>query len=166
MSAALKLDPASAAVPVEGWLVLAIEELRLALPQSEALQIELAYDLKGADEGGPEVGWLSRRTGKSWPAYCLDSALRVQRPAPAGRRLCVFFETQDDTRGILCDRVWPLAADADLRAEPPPGCMNGPRSPVISLARFQDGVAVVTSSAALRAYLDFLAEEEHGKQHD
>ena len=166
MSAALKPDPASAAVPVEGWLVLAIEELRLALPQSEALQIELAFDLKSADEGGQEVGRLSRRIGKSWPAYCLDSALRVQRPAPAERRLCVFLGTQVDTRGILCDRVWPLAADADLRPEPPPGCMNGPRSPTIGLARFQDGVAVVTSAAELKAYLDFLAEEEHGKHRD
>jgi hypothetical protein len=166
VSAALKFDPASAAVPVEGWLVLAIEELRLALPQSEALQIELATDLKVTDAEGQEAGWLPRRTGKSWPAYCLDSALRVQRPAPAGRRLCVFLGTQDDTRGILCDRVWPLAADADLRAEPPPGCMNGPRSPATGLARFQDGVAVVTSAAALKVYLDFLAEEEHGKHRD
>jgi hypothetical protein len=166
MSAALKLDPVSAAVPVEGWLVLAMEGLRLALPQSEALQIELASDLKVTDAEGQEAGRLSRRNGKPWPAYCLDWALRVQRPAPAERRLCVFFGTQDDARGILCDRVWPLAADADLRPEPPRGCMNGPRSPTIGLARFQDGVALVTSAAELRAYLDFLAEEDHGRRRD
>ena len=163
MSAVLKLDPASAAVPVEGWLVLAMEGLRLALPQSEALQIALAFDLEHVDDGGPEVGRLSRRNGKAWPAYCLDWALRVQRSTPAERRLCVFFGTQDDARGILCDRVWPLAADADLRPEPPRRCMSGPRWPAIGLARFQDGVAVVTSATELKAYLDFLAEEDHGR---
>jgi len=163
MSAVLKLDLASAAVPVEGWLVLAMEGLRLALPQSEALQIALAFDLEHVDDGGPEVGRLSRRNGKAWPAYCLDWALRVHRSTPAERRLCVFFGTQDDARGILCDRVWPLAADADLRPEPPRRCISGPRWPAIGLARFQDGVAVVTSAAELKAYLDFLAEEDHGR---
>ena len=162
MSAAHKLDPASAAGPVEGWLVMAIGELRLALSQSEALQIDLASDLKGAGEGGPEFGWLARRAGKSGPAYCVDSTLRAQRPAPEERRLCVFLGTQDDALGILCDRVWPLAADADLRVEPLPGCMNGPRSPTTGLARFQDGVAVVTSASEMKAYLDFLSGKDHG----
>jgi hypothetical protein len=166
MPATLKADPARAAVPVEGWLVLAIGELRLALPQSEALQIELASDLEEADPGAPQLGWRARRTGGPWPAYCLDPALRLQRPAPPERHLCVFFGTQDDARGILCDRVWPLAADADLRAEPLPGCMSGSRSPATGLARFQDGVVVVTSAAALKGNLDSIAEDEHGRRGD
>ena len=65
MSAVLKLDPASTAVPVEGWLVLAMEGLRLALPQSEALQIALAFDLEHVDDGKPEVNQLSHRNNKT-----------------------------------------------------------------------------------------------------
>lgn len=157
MAAAPQGHLTPSAARVGGWLVLAIAELRLALPQSEARQIELASDLQTEDGDRPEAGWLPRRTGAAWPAYNLDPELRIQRPAPAGRRLCVFFGTRDDARGILCDRVWPLAADADLRAEPLAGCMTGPLSPVAGLARFQDGVAVLTRAAALRAYLESLA---------
>ena len=139
-----------------GWLVLAIGELRLALPQVDARQIELASDLEAPDGDGGEAGWLRRRGGARWPAYSLDPGLRPQRPAPAGQRLCVFFGTREDTRGLLCDRVWPLAEDDELRYEPLPACMNGARSPAAGLARFQEGVVMVTSAAALGAYLDAL----------
>jgi hypothetical protein len=141
-----------------GWLVLAIGELRLALPQREARQIELASDLEVHDGNHGEIGWLRHQAGAGWPAYNLDAGLGMQRPIPASRRLCVFFGTHDGTRGLLCDRVWPLAADSDLSHETLSDCMNGPRSPVVGLAKFQDGVAVVTSAAALSAYLDALVE--------
>jgi hypothetical protein len=154
VAAPLERDVASDSARIAGWLVLAIGDLRLALPQGEARQIELASDLDAQDGDRPEAGWLPRRTGAPWPAYNLDAALRAQRPAPAGRRLCVFFGTHEDVRGVLCDRVWPLAADADLQGEPMPGCMTGPLSPAAGLARFQGGVTLVTSAAALRAYLD------------
>jgi hypothetical protein len=142
--------------PAAGWLVLAIGELRLALPQSEARQIELASDLGAGKSEGLEAGWLRRRSGHSWPAYNFDPSLRLQRPVPAGRRLCVFFGTRENARGILCDRVWPLESDADLRCEPLPGCMRGSLSPAAGFARFQDGVAVTTSAGALGGFLDSL----------
>ena len=153
MGASLKHDVAE---HVSGWLVLAIGDLRLALPQGEARQIELAADLDAGDADGHEAGWLRRRSGDSWPAYSLDPALRVQPRAPSERRLCVFFVVREGARGILCDRVWSLAADDDLRREPLAGCMTGPLSPVAGLARFQERVAVVTSAAALGGYLDAL----------
>lgn len=143
---------------IAGWLVLAVGELRLALPQGEARQIELASDLDPQDGNGAEAGWLRGRGSARWPAYNLDPGLRVQRPAPAERHLCVFFGTRENTRGLLCDRVWSLASDDDLRHAPLPGCMTGPLSPVSGIARFQDGVAVVTSAAALGVYLDSVRE--------
>src|SRR5262245_41655543 len=143
-----------------GWLVMSIGQLRLALPQREAFQIELAADLETSALQGQEVGRFRRRTGEPWAAYSLDPDLRVERPAPAERHLCVFFGTRQAARGILCSRVSSLAADGDLRVEPQPGCMAGPRSPAIGLARLEDGVAVVTSAAALDAYLDYLEEAD------
>jgi hypothetical protein len=151
MTATPKPDFASS---IAGWLVLAIGELRLALPQGDARQIELASDLDLQDGDGGEVGWLLGRGEARWPAYNLDAGLRVQRPAAAERRLCVFFGAREDTRGLLCDRVWSLASDDDLHHAPLPGCMTGPLSPASGIARFQDGVAVVTSAGALGAYLN------------
>jgi hypothetical protein len=151
---------------ISGWVVLAIGALRLALPQRDVRQIEPAADLKESAAGeGLEVGWFLRDGTRSWPAYGLDEQLRLERPAAPARRLCVFTATDDEVRGIVCNRVWSLAADADLGVEPVPGCMIGPRSPATGLARFDDGVALVSDGAALAAYLAFLMEparDRHG----
>lgn len=147
---AIRGPAASAARPTAGWVVLAIEDLRLALPQRDVHQIELAADLKLSAAGEAwEAGWLLHKDGKSWPAYCFDGALRLLRPAPATRRVCVFFECTGEIRGLMCDHVWSLAADGDLDVEPVPGCMAAPRLLMTGLARYQGGVAVVTHAAAL-----------------
>lgn len=152
---------APAARPTAGWMVLAIEDLRLALPQRDVRQIEIAAALKHSAAGDArEAGWLLRKDGKSWPAYCLDGTLRLLWSVPAARRVCMFFEGEDGMRGLLCDHVWSLAADGDLGVEPAPGCMAVPHSPVVGFARFQSGVALVTNAAALASYLDTASQLE------
>ena len=148
-----------AARPAAGWMVLAFEDLRLALPQRDVRLIEIAANLKSADEARV-AGWLPRKDGKSWPVHCLDGQLHLLSPTPATRRVCVFFEGEVGMRGLLCDRMWSLAADGDLGVEPAPGCMIVPRSPVVGFARFQSGVAVVANVAALASYLHAASQPE------
>jgi hypothetical protein len=168
---------------IAGWIVLAIGAVRLALPQRDVRQIELAADLKDSAAGeGREIGWFIRKNGPSWPAYSLDESLRLERPPSAGRKLCVFMgetangpslargprldpigEQEDAVRGVLCNRVWSLAADTDLGIEAVPGCMTGMRSLATGLSQFEGTAALVTDRAALAAYLDFLLEPEHGE---
>lgn len=182
---------------IAGWVVLAIGAVHLALPQRDVRQIELASDLKESAAGeGREIGWFMRKNGPSWPAYSFDESLRLERPASAGRKLCVFMgetangriittgrtseasrasdsargprldpigEQDDAVRGVLCNRVWSLAADTDLGIEAVPGCMTGVRSPATGFSQFEGSVALVTERAALAAYLDFLLEPEHGE---
>lgn len=150
---------------VAGWAVLAVGTLRLALPQRDVRQIDLVGDLQApAAGGGPEIGRRIRDGGRPWPAYCLDAHLRLQLPAPAQRRICVFFGLEDGVRGILCDRVWSLAADADLVIEPLPGCFEGARSPATGLARFEQHVVLVTDGGALAAYLVEFEEAGDGRR--
>lgn len=145
-----------------GWMVLAIEDLRLALPQRDVRQIEIAAALRHSTAGDArEAGRLLHKDGKSWPAYCLDGTLHLLWPVPSARRVCVFFESEDGMRGLLCDHVWSLAADGDLGVEPAPGCMAVPHSPVAGFARFQGGVAVVTNATALASYLYAASQLEH-----
>jgi hypothetical protein len=149
---------------IAGWAVLAVGTVRLALPQRDVRQINLVGDLEMPAAGdGLEVGWRIRDDGRSWPAYSLDTRLRLESPAPAQRRLCVFFGPGDDVRGVLCDRVWSLAADGDLVIEPLPGCFAGARSPAIGLAQFEKQVALVTDCGALTAYLAEIQEAGHGR---
>ena len=182
-------DAPPVARPIAGWMVLAIDGLRLALPQRDVRLIELLTDLApsiaGDVQGGTrvavapfgeangarrtatatgelEIGWLSRKEGEPWPVYCLDGGLRLQYPVPPVRRMCVFIEAQGDVTGIACDRVQLLATDADLTVEPVPGCMTGIPSPITGFARHQGGVTVVVTATALAGYLAFLQEQGHG----
>ncbi len=152
---------APAARPAAGWMVLAIENLRMALPQRDVRQIEIAADLELSVAGeAREAGWLLREDGKYWPAYCLDGTLRLLWPVPASRRVCVLINDKDGMCGLLCDRVWSFAADGDLGVEPAPGCMAAPRSPIVGYARFQSGIAVVTNAIDLAAYLHTASQPE------
>lgn len=157
MSAQLKAaQQTAAAAPLAavGWMVLAIDELHLALPQREVRKIELLADLEIAG-GGREIAWLRRRDAQAWPAYNLDARLELSALATS-RRVCVFVGTGDRVVGIACDRLWSLASDAELMVEPVPGCMIGRPSPIRGFARYRDGIAAVAGAGALQSYLDQL----------
>lgn len=161
MNASALAAPAPAAAA--GWLVLTLDSLQLTLPQRSVRQVELIGDLHRAepDPSGP-AAWLARSDGPSWPAYCLDGALRRLPAVPDTRRLGVFFDTGATVCGILCDRVASLASDDELVVEPVPGCMTGLPSPLTGVARLRDGITAVTNSAALFDYLNDLPEPDRG----
>lgn len=145
-----------------GWLVLALDGLRLALPQREIRLIALTGDLTAPErDTAPEVGTLARADGLRWPAFSLDGTLALEPRPSRTRRSCVFFETNGAVRGLVCDRLWSLATDAELTAEPVPGCLRVRRSPITGFGRYRDGLVAVTRAADLASYLDFLLEDRH-----
>lgn len=154
------VQPPPAVTAATGWLLLDIEDRRLALPQRDVRQIELAVDLEPATASGSlEAGWFVRRDGDSWPAYSLDAALQLQQPAPTGQKVCVFVEAAGQHFGLLCNRVSPVHAGDDLKVEPVPGCIVRAHSPIVGFARVGSGLTVVTHGDALAAYLGSLREQ-------
>ena len=150
-----------AATPATGWLLLELDDRRLALPQRDVRQIVLAVDLKPAmASDSREAGWFVSRHGDTWPAYSLDAALQLQQPAPAGQKVCVFVEATGQRFGLLCNRVSPLHADDDLNVETVPGCLARTHSPIVGFARVGSGLAVVIHGDALAAYLGTLREQD------
>lgn len=159
--AAAQVARAAAVAPPEraiaGWMVGSFDGVRLALPQREVRLIELLGDLKRpTDDTGPECGWLAHADGAAWPAYSLDAAMRLQTRMPETRRVCVFFAAGDAVLGLACDRIVSLAADADLAAEPLPGCMRTQGSPLAGIARYADGIAAVVAASELATYINGL----------
>jgi chemotaxis signal transduction protein len=158
--------PLTQAPPVvaaaRGWLLLDIDDRRLALPQRDIRQIELAVDLVPAMAGSRsiEVGWFVPRDGDSWPAYSFNAALELRQPAPAGQKVCVFVEAANQRFGVLCNRVSPVHTDAELEVEPVPGCLARAHSPIVGFARVGDGLAIVTDGDALASYLGTLREQD------
>lgn len=162
MYAAAHETPPPATSTTAGWMVLAVGDLRLALPQRDVRLFGLVADLKLSAAGESlEVGRLLQKSGGSWPVYCFDAALQLQSPAPADRHVCVFFAAGGETVGILGDRVWSLAADTDIAVEALPGCMTGLPTPVVGVAHYRDSVMAVLGAAQIAAYLAFLREHEN-----
>jgi hypothetical protein len=148
------------ATTATGWLLLEFDERRLALPQRDVRQIELVVDLGPATaDGSREAGWFVLPDGDSWPAYSFDGALQLQKPAPAGQRICVFIRAGGQPFGLLCNRVSPLHADDDLDIEAVPGCLSRKHSPIAGFALVGSGLALVTNGDALAAYLGSLREQ-------
>ena len=147
---------------VPGWAVLVIDELWLALPQRDVRQFGLTSELEAPAANLPRAGGqFPAESGEFWPAYSLDGSLQLQQVTPEVRSVCVFFEAGGKTRGLLCDRVWSLADNADLVVEPMPGCAKGPPSPATGLAQFRGRIAMVTDPSALSTYLAYLLDHNH-----
>ncbi len=148
-----------------GWLLLALDGLRLALPQREVVLITLMDDLTAAGrDDADEIGMLLRPQGPSWPVFGLDGVLGLERRPSETRRSCVFFGSGGEMRGLACDHLWSLASDADLSVAPVPGCLRAVRSPITGFARYRDGLVAVTHASELVAYLDYLTEHGHGQR--
>ena len=149
----------SPSLEVAGWAVLTLDGLRLALPQRDMVTLELSSVLAANPLGNVEIGTFAQKN-RTWPAYALDAALALQA-AGVTRRLCAFFKTAGQVRGLLCDAFSLLPADGDLVAEPLPGCMVQTYSPITGYALRENQVIAATSAQTLGAYLEHLLEKRH-----
>ena len=146
----------SSSLNIVGWAVLTLDGLRLALPQRDMVTLELSSVLVSNPLGNVEVGTFVQKN-RTWSAYALDAALALQAVGVT-RRLCAFFKTAGQVRGLLCDTFSLLPADGDIVAEPLPGCMVQTHSPIIGYALRESQVVAATSAQALAAYLEHLLE--------
>lgn len=145
-------EPVAAASDVAGWLVLSIDDIRVAVPQKDVKTIELVTALDVAVEGEMEAGWLEQ-DGKMWPAYGVDTQLMLQPNVPKTRRFCIMLRSNDKLIGFLADQVRLLAADEDLAIEELPGCLIEKDSPLGGLSLLDDDVVAAIRSGALAPYL-------------
>jgi hypothetical protein len=152
MNAVLK--PA-APVQTPGWVVLVIDDLKLALPQRDVRTIDVVSALEVATDGDAVAAWLVHNDAR-WPAYDVDEQLSPRSTTPTRRRFCVFLHDGDALAGILCDAVSLLVADADLVMASIPAALIEPHSPV-RWAGLADGqMLAATRGDLLLAYLTSL----------
>jgi len=137
---------------VPGWLILSIDKLKLAVPQKDASAVELVSALDVGTEGEAEVGWLEQN-GALWPAYCVDTQLKLQTETPRRRRFCIMFHGGDRFIGLLCDQVRMLQSDDDLELNNMPECLAEEESPLQWIAMLDGEVTAAAKSGALVDYL-------------
>lgn len=124
------------------------EDIALLFPREELSSVESVLDIVSESAAPPVSGWLQARE-QHWPTYSLDRQLQPQTELPRERRICALF-TQAGF-ALTCTSV--VSLETPLTAEPLPGCLRLPHSPLLGLARWNSRIALVTSSARIAAYL-------------
>ncbi|MBE9515998.1 MAG: hypothetical protein IME93_03370 [Proteobacteria bacterium] len=155
-------DNTQQARDVPGWLVLSIDQLRLAVPQKDAATIELVSALEVSVEGEAEAGWLEHG-GAMWPTYSLGDHLELQEVPPKSRRFCIMFDAGDKQVGLLCDQVRMLPSDEDLSLQGMPECIGSEQSPVQWLSLLEGKMVVATKTGGIMKYMTDL-EARYGSE--
>ena len=139
--------------PVDrGWLLLAVDGLKIAISQAESTSIELVSSLDVSLDDEVQAGWFAHE-GRSWPVYALDRRLALQPGAGAGKRFCVMLRASDGLVGLLCDEVRILPSGEDLVLTDIPACMENPSSPLDRMALFEDQIIFVARKAATAGFI-------------
>lgn len=137
--------------------ILKINGLNLLLPQGEIRTLESATDIDIAAPALHSTGWVSYAQ-KRWPVYCLSEELGLMSVVPSERRACAMMAMGAGYIGILCDDMIVLKDFSAQRYELPvamrrPGSPLQPGTPILYLVAYEQGIACVSNSSLLAAYI-------------
>jgi hypothetical protein len=136
--------------PDEFWTLMTIGALRLGVPQRDVRTLEPVLDLR-VQPGNLDIGHMDLE-GLAAPVFCLSAALAPCAVLAAAHRVCVMLSAHGRAFGLTCERVVNAPA-AEVRRTALPRAMAAEGSPIHSLAVHENGVACLTSAAALYAML-------------
>ena len=134
--------------------LLKINGLNLLLPQGEIRTLESATDIDKSAAALKSVGWIVY-SNKHWPVYCLTEELALVEVVPADRRACAMLVMGAGYIGIMCDDMIMLKDFAAQRYELPLA-MKLPNTPILHLVAYANGIACVSNSGQLTAYIEQL----------
>ncbi len=139
-------------VQSQPYALLSLDDHTLLLPQGDISSLEPVLDVI-TDEPPPHgVGWL-RFEGVGWPVYCLDAELKPLPDIPHLYRICIVLHDHERYFGLTCANVAMLPGAA-VRAQLVPEAMSRPKSPLCGLALYEGTVRLVSTAAALAAFLE------------
>lgn len=156
----MKLVDSSFALPA-GRVLLALGATRLLVEQGEVRSIESSGSVIAEVTPENGVGWVELYD-RFWPVYCLSDDLLPLPLCLPERKLCVVLGLGGGLFGIQCDEVKILD---DFKAEfhPLPACMRLHDSPLHGVVRYREGIACLTSAAALGRFLGALEVLEQAR---
>ena len=130
---------------------------RLLLPQGDIRSLESVLDVTLNAPLAKSVGWIVFQ-GENWPVYSLDEDLKPQSERSAKQRICALLSIADGYVGLLCEDS-ATRPRAGARVQPLPAAMAQTGSFVHGFALYPDGVGLLSSAAALAAFLEAPARD-------
>ena len=145
---------------LSGWLIMEIDRLRLAVPRTDTVSVELVADLSFTDTGeGGGQAWFDNKRGR-WPVYGLSDRFAIDSKLD-GRRFVIMLHQGQEQLGVLCDQVRILARQDALVAEPLPQWVLGEGTPTRNIAVLEDEIILVADPGAVARHLN-KQEKAHG----
>lgn len=153
---ASNLSPASAIL--QGWALLTIDDIKLAVPQKDIVTIGLVSVLQPAQDVGNAIGWFLHNEERRL-VYCLDRNLVPVPMLTKTARVCVLVRTHERIFGLVGTQVVLLASNADLLVQPLPSCLVQSGSPLAGFALHHDSLVLSININLLADYL--VLDKEH-----
>jgi chemotaxis signal transduction protein len=138
-------------------VVLAIDGLRLIVPQGDIRTVESISDVIVADKMPKTVGVINYR-GQRWPVVCLSHELLLLDAVPASRRACVMLAFDGNYLGLLCDDAKVLV-NFIQQSFFVPASMRKLESPLTGLIQYEQGLACLSDASHLVSYVNTYANE-------
>lgn len=155
---ALNLSPASTIL--QGWALLTIDDVKLAVPQRDIVTIGLVSALQQAQDVGNAIGWFMHNEERRL-VYCLDRNLVPVSLLAKAARVCVLVRTYERIFGLIGTQVVLLPSNADLLVQPLPSCLVQSGSPLTGFALHHDSLVLSIDVNLLADYL-VMHKEHHG----
>ncbi len=152
ISAVAEAIPVSLALPVNKVIVLAIDNLRLILPQADIRTVESVSDVELAGKMPRSAGWI-KYLSQRWPVICFSDELAFLDEVPAPRRACVMLAFNGAYLGLLCDDARVLVNFAQ-QSFAVPASMRMHASPLTGLIQYEQGLACLSDASHVACYVN------------
>ena len=144
-------------------VVLAIDGLKLIVPQADIRTVESISDVVVADKMPKTVGAINYR-GQRWPVVCLSNELLLLDVIPASRRACVMLAFGGNFLGLLCDDAKVLV-NFTQQSFAIPASMRTHESPIIGLIQYEQALACLSDASHLCSYVNLTAATQAEEVH-
>lgn len=144
-------------------VVLAIDGLKLILPQRDIRTVESIGDVELAEKTPTSIGTINYR-GQRWPVVCVSSGLLILNAVPASRRACVMLALDGQFLGLLCDDAKVLL-NFTQQSFAIPNSMRTHDSPITGLIQYEQSLACLSDAIHLFSYVKFTAILEQEEAH-
>jgi chemotaxis signal transduction protein len=144
--------PVAMSLPVNKVVVLAIDNLRLILPQADIRTVESVSDIELADKMPRSAGWI-KYLGQRWPVVCFSDELTFLDQVPSPRRACVMLAFNGAYLGLLCDDARVLV-NFSHQSFAVPASMRMHASPLTGLFQYEQGLACLSDASHIHSYVN------------
>ncbi len=135
--------------------ILSMGELKLALPQSQIMAVDVFADAIPNDSGYPGIAGILNRNNGRWPVLSFDTQFSLQESLTAKCRFFACIRCDDLFYALACDAIDLIEFD-HVAEQALPELMISSYTPVQALLDFEGSVAFSVSGVSLNNYFNHL----------